>query len=1535
MSAVLIPRGIASLGAVLNPSDAPGERLAGDLNRRSALVLGIAGPDPGLDEADLAVPSPLVQAPQQAERLAASLTAYRYRDVLAGSREPDGVAAATDVQVWVDAALAEPGLVVVHLLTHGLQGPGRGVLYVLGPDGAEVPTSVGEWLNRAEKRSGDFGPVLFILDVCHAGAAVGYQLQHLVDIGHPRAWVLAAAGSADPAYDGRLTRALSQVLDSFRSGELRVDPSVRYIPLRRVFGEVDRLVQEHSRGSYPQQIHSSYVPLHVDIDRLEFFPNPGWDPALQGSDVRGQVVAELSALLDEAFDPRHFMRRAGAAEAVFGPVGRGFFHGRTEQLQQLRGWVIGTGPTLRVVTGKPGVGKSALLGVMICAAHPALREPTRDLWDRLAANMPPPLPEGCLAVVHARRRTVEEIIASIARQWQLPAPDKLDGDEHGAWTSQQLVAALSRPGAGPGGPALRRLLVIDAVDETDRPDELVARVLSPLAVACSEDGGPLCRILVSGRDEPHLRPLIEAAVVVGGLTDLGAIPRRQLRPALNAYVKELLGHGTPYERLPYAPAADVLAEAIAGTLTAGPGTDADPAPQWWGEFLVAGLYVRYVLDLPPVQELAEARELGEAVPRDLRRVLALDLGRSAPGLDGKVLRAVAQALAFAEGSGMPERVTGHVATTFLPATDYPADLGSDQIRTALDRLRFYLRQDVDLDGGTLYRLFHQGLADQLRADISQDDPAVTSPGPDARVWQRLYAMIPAGPDGMRRWQHAEPYMLRHAAQHAAASGQLNDLLQDAGFLTYADPVTLAPLLAAMPAGTASGAADAYRASYAAHSWQPPTARAQILAVDAARYGNFVLARRLSSTAFWQPIWATSKIRSPRLRLTLTGHPGQVLAVALGRAEGRDVIISGSSDQTIRIWDASTGQPVGSPMTGHTTAVCTVAIGRAGERDMVVSGSHDQTVRVWDAITGQPVGLPLTGHTDGVDAVALGRAGGRDVIISGSYDRTVRVWDAITGQPVGLPLTGHTGGVNAVALGRAGGRDVIISGSYDRTVRVWDAITGQPVGPPLTGHTGGVRAVAVGAVGDRDMIASGSDDQTVRLWDAVTEELVQQLNTGHAGGVLAVAVGRAEGQDVIISSGPDGSVRIWDAITGQPVCPPLTGHTSAVCAVAVGQVRNRDVIVSSGVDGIVGVWDAITAQPAEPLLTGHTDVVGPAANQPQDRRVITCGGPDEKVGRWDVMTAHTGRVDTLTMGRVGDREVVVSGSYDQTVRVWDAITGQPVGAPLTGHTDWVFAVAVGRVGDREVVVSGSNDETVRVWDAKTGQPVGPPLTGHTGTVRAVAVGRVGGRDVVVSGSKDETVRVWDAKTGRPVGPPLTGHTGPVYAVAVGRAGGLQVIASGGQDGTIRVWDAKTGRPVGAPLTGHTDWGVFAVAVGRVGDGEVVVSGGHDGTVRVWDAKTGRPVGPPLTGHTSPVCAVAVGLAGGLRVITSGGYDQTVRVWDAETGQPVAQQRFPDMIPCLALARDTLATAQGNDVVVLRINSAILPLTGFSFSQDSNL
>ena len=123
-----------------------------------------------------------------------------------------------------------------------------------------------------------------------------------------------------------------------------------------------------------------------------------------------------------------------------------------------------------------------------------------------------------------------------------------------------------------------------------------------------------------------------------------------------------------------------------------------------------------------------------------------------------------------------------------------------------------------------------------------------------------------------------------------------------------------------------------------------------------------------------------------------------------------------------------------PLADHDGPVRAVAIGRAGDRDVIVSGSDDGTVRVWDAVTGDPAGDPLADHDGPVSAVAIGRAGDRDVIVSGSDDGTVQVWDAVTGDPAGDSLAGHDGPVNAVAIGRAGDRDVIVSGSDDGTVR---------------------------------------------------------------------------------------------------------------------------------------------------------------------------------------------------------------------------------------------------------------------------------------------------------------------------------------------------------------------------------------------------------------------------------------------------------------------------------------------------------------------
>ncbi len=68
--------------------------------------------------------------------------------------------------------------------------------------------------------------------------------------------------------------------------------------------------------------------------------------------------------------------------------------------------------------------------------------------------------------------------------------------------------------------------------------------------------------------------------------------------------------------------------------------------------------------------------------------------------------------------------------------------------------------------------------------------------------------------------------------------------------------------------------------------------------------------------------------------------------------------------------------------------------------MILTGSSDNTARLWDAETARPVGPPLQ-HGDTVDSVAFSPDG--RTVGTGSLDRTARLWDVAAGNPKGPPF----------------------------------------------------------------------------------------------------------------------------------------------------------------------------------------------------------------------------------------------------------------------------------------------------------------------------------------------------------------------------------------------------------------------------------------------------------------------------------------------------------------------------------------------------
>ena len=79
---------------------------------------------------------------------------------------------------------------------------------------------------------------------------------------------------------------------------------------------------------------------------------------------------------------------------------------------------------------------------------------------------------------------------------------------------------------------------------------------------------------------------------------------------------------------------------------------------------------------------------------------------------------------------------------------------------------------------------------------------------------------------------------------------------------------------------------------------------------------------------------------------LEGHTDIVYAVTSCNVEGRVLVLSGSADKTVRMWDPADGTEL-SVLWGHLRDVKSVASCNVEGRVLVLSGSWDHTVRLWD------------------------------------------------------------------------------------------------------------------------------------------------------------------------------------------------------------------------------------------------------------------------------------------------------------------------------------------------------------------------------------------------------------------------------------------------------------------------------------------------------------------------------------------------------------------------------------------------------------
>ncbi len=303
------------------------------------------------------------------------------------------------------------------------------------------------------------------------------------------------------------------------------------------------------------------------------------------------------------------------------------------------------------------------------------------------------------------------------------------------------------------------------------------------------------------------------------------------------------------------------------------------------------------------------------------------------------------------------------------------------------------------------------------------------------------------------------------------------------------------------------------------------------------------------------------------------------------SDGRYILTASKSNNKTVIVYTNKRESAAEPLK-HKSSVNSAAFSPDGR--YIVTASWDNTARVWDAKSGEPVTEPLE-HEDVVNSALFSPDG--KYIVTTSYDNTARVWDTKSGEPVTEPLE-HEDVVYSAAFSPDGRH--IVTASRDKTARVWDAESGKQITAPLK-HKRMVRCAVFSS--DGRYIVTASDDNTARVWDAKSGEPVTEPLEHED--VVKSALFSPDGKYIVTTS-YDNTARVWDANSGIPVTKPLE-HKNNVNSAAFSP--DGKYIVTASDDNTARVWDAKNGIPVtEPLE--HEFYVKSASFSPDGRYVVT-------------------------------------------------------------------------------------------------------------------------------------------------------------------------------------------------------------------------------------------------------------------------------------------------------------------------------------------
>ncbi|KAL3419833.1 pre-mRNA-processing factor 17 [Phlyctema vagabunda] len=278
-----------------------------------------------------------------------------------------------------------------------------------------------------------------------------------------------------------------------------------------------------------------------------------------------------------------------------------------------------------------------------------------------------------------------------------------------------------------------------------------------------------------------------------------------------------------------------------------------------------------------------------------------------------------------------------------------------------------------------------------------------------------------------------------------------------------------------------------------------------------------------------------------------------------------LLLSGSADGLVKIWDVYHERELLRTYSGHNKALSDVTFNPTGTQ--FLSASYDRMIKLWDTETGTCINRFTTGKTPHVIKFNPSPEHSNE-FLAGMSDKKIIQFDIRTREVV-QEYDHHLAAVNTITFVDENRR--FMTTSDDKSLRAWDynipvpiKYVAEPYMYPMTrasahpsgkyvayqssdnqivvygandkfrqnrkkafrGHNNAGYAVDVACSPDGQFIASGDSGGFVCFWDWKTSKMWHKMQAGHGGAVTCVEWHPQESSKVV-TAGLDGTIKYWD------------------------------------------------------------------------------------------------------------------------------------------------------------------------------------------------------------------------------------------------------------------------------------------------------------------------------------------------------------------------------------------------------------------------